>query len=506
MNDKLRSQLRTIILAEITKYQKVTGQEFPRWKDQLAKHVDQGNFVTFTDIPELSLNPVNSYSTPTGIYCYELATGKMSGFGTTRPYAIVFRPKPGLNILKLGEYSEAQFDADAKKLETAFTDEDLGPTGPTRRMYKRMASENPGRAIWKLTEAYSEKVQHEKYTKLLDNPRNTTPDARNVRQSGENEWTKLFLNVLGYHGVIDPGLSIIHENEPAQAVFWHAGLLQVVEFVQKSRKGWSADHQNEKNPTQQNLIAFKLAIKSGTVEGFTWPELLPFDNKTIKNVNFKHSVFTPKSMVGSTFENVSFIDTAFWAFGSKGAENCTFKNVRAASSDPDSFLKFLGRQISNCTFIDVHATGFAPGKIVGSKITNMSFSNVASPRSDVVTYGLDTINGLLFSKCLSSKLRMQFSEGSAKNVVFEGCELGELYISEQGLFDAAFKDTTIKNVYLHGELQLNNVDFTGLKVLGKFSMIVGNDSVINNVKLTRELYDKLEAAEPIKARLTVVDG
>jgi uncharacterized protein YjbI with pentapeptide repeats len=506
MNDKLRSQLRTIILAEITKYQKVTGQEFPRWKDQLAKHVDQGNFVTFTDIPELSLNPVNNYGTPTGIYCYELATNKMSGFATTRPYAIVFRPKPGLNILKLGEYSETQFDADAKKLEAAHPDEDLGTTGPTRRMYKRMASTNPGRAIWKLTEAYSEMVQHDKLTKLLDSPRKTTPHERNVRQSGENEWTKLFLNVLGYHGVIDPGAAIIHENEPSQAVFWHAGLLQVVELVQKSRKGWSADHQNEKNPTQQKLTAFKQAINSGTVEGLTWPELLPFDNETVKNVSFKHSEFTPKSMVGSTFENVSFIDTTFWAFGTKGAENCTFKNVRAASSDPDSFLKFLGRQITNCTFIDVHATGFAPGKIVGSKITNMSFSNVASSRSDVVTYSLDTINGMLFSKCLSSKLRMQFSEGTAKNVVFEGCQLGELYLSEQALFDAAFKDTTIKNVYLHGELQLNNVDFTGLKVLGKFSMTVGNDSVINNVKLTRELYDKLEAAEPIKARLTVVDG
>lgn len=472
----------------------------------MSKHVDQGNFVTFTDIPELSLNPVNAYSTPTGIYCYELATGKMSGFATTRPYAIVFRPKPGLNILKLGEYSEAQFDADAKKLEAAHPDEDLGTIGPTYRMYKRMASTNPGKAIWKLTEAYSEMVQHDKLAKSLDSPHKITPHERNVRQSGENEWTKILLNVLGYHGVIDPGASIIHENEPAQAVFWHAGLLQVVELVQKSRKGWSSDDQNEKNPTQQKLTAFRQALNSGTVEGLTWPELLPFYNERVKNVNFKDSVFTPKSLISTTFENVSFIDTPFWGFGSKGTQDCTFKNVRAVSTDPSTFTKFLGRLVTNCTFVDVHASGFIPAKIVGSKITNMSFTNVTSQRKDMLVYSVDIINGLLFSQCAMPGLRVEFSEGIVKNVVFEGCQLGELYLSEQGLFNASFKDTMVKNVYLHGELQLSNVDFTGLKVSGKFSMLVSNDSVISNVKLTRELYDKLEAAEPIKSQLTVVDG
>ena len=173
-----------------TRYQRETGERLPRWRQKLAQYEAEGGYyVHFSNYPKTGVYPTNKYDTPTGFYAYPLSFegGAISSFATDRPYAIVFKPVRA-RLWELRNYTPADYARDLKILHAA-----LGRFQVTD--WKRRARvQTPAGQMWNIT--------------------------RMLAKGSVARWTKIIYEVLGYDGVVDDCLGIIHESESCQAVFF----------------------------------------------------------------------------------------------------------------------------------------------------------------------------------------------------------------------------------------------------------------------------------------------
>jgi hypothetical protein len=173
-----------------TRYQRETGERLPRWRQKLAQYeAEGGHYVHFSDYPKTGVYPTNKYKTPTGFYAYPLSFegGAISSFATDRPYAIVFKPVRA-RLWVLRNYTPADYARDLKVLHTA-----LGRFQVTD--WKRKARvQTPAGQMWNIT--------------------------RMLAKGSVARWTRIIYEVLGYDGVIDDCMAIIHTSEACQAVFF----------------------------------------------------------------------------------------------------------------------------------------------------------------------------------------------------------------------------------------------------------------------------------------------
>lgn len=517
-NQTLQQTIKAIVLAEITRYQKETGQEFPRWRTRLVKYVDKGYFVTFTTVPDLSLNPVNEYNTPTGIYAYPLAEGKIAPFATERPYAIVFKVKPGTRLLRLDRYDLAQWTEDIAKLTAAYPAYDIKDL--VERSLEESRVETWGGRLWfvtyKLSRLVSKDRESDRYSKTKDMSvsqktnlkyTDTSHLKRNIPIEFTTDWAMLFRNVLGYQGVVDNGESIIHSAEPSQAVFWESTNLQVVELIEKKPEKWSPELQMhyKRSDAQELLTNFREQLKTGTVEDATWPSEVMFKNKTLKNVVVNNSSFTPSVFTDSTMENVKFVDTEFRVRLGSAIYKSKFINFTAVATGYVSKRSILPDLVSTCYLKNVHGEGLAQlGRVTSTTIENMSVSNF---------YSANNTSGCSFITCKIDGYKMTACRAKGHSIGFEVCAVNNLHLEDCLLrhitFDScSVKNFTIKSTNLHMldiiATTLQDVDLTGLTSVKYFVM----DSTVSleNVKVTKALFDILEAPEELKSKLTVVDG
>ena len=146
-------------------------------------------FVTFTQIPKLGANPGSSYDTPLGIYSYPLdyvLEKQVAGvpFAGKNPYIIVFKTN-SQNVWNL-------------------TTDDV-PTNIKQSIIQVM--NKLGYNTVKLEkQSISKKFWYEMYSLI--------PTEK------QGIITRKIFKLAGITGIIDPGLGIVHSNEPTQAVFF----------------------------------------------------------------------------------------------------------------------------------------------------------------------------------------------------------------------------------------------------------------------------------------------
>lgn len=179
--------------------------------DTLEKYKDDPSyFVSFTNIEKVGINPVNKFSTPIGVYSYNLKdlwNDWKAGdyfFGKDRPYVNLIKvdtdkvlnvdsyklKKKDLNFLK-NKYEQYN------KSKTSFSDflKNIKSNNSKDTLYK---VKSPGSLIWKATEELSKMIKNS--------------DTNNTVV-----WNSLIRD-MGYDAIVDKK-STIHLLQSSQAVF-----------------------------------------------------------------------------------------------------------------------------------------------------------------------------------------------------------------------------------------------------------------------------------------------
>lgn len=199
--------------------------------DSLIPYIDKPNiYISFRDIVKLGINPSPiDPTTPIGIYGYPLTRS----FYTTmedrmipsygyRPYLYLFRAKG--NILDLSKYTTDDLDNDLSAMIEMFTE---------TLTQKRESGEVPNeeyaaRVILNYSKSFGRNTPAEQFwgaTKGLSRRLGIL-----MGRSHPAVWNGL-LRKLGYDGILDPGLSVIHKVEPSQAVILSKTSCQVIDMM-----------------------------------------------------------------------------------------------------------------------------------------------------------------------------------------------------------------------------------------------------------------------------------
>jgi hypothetical protein len=129
--ESFRRYTEEVEIEEATRASK-EGVKLPSTLEQLKKYVVADSerpthFIQFSSINKLGMNPSSRFKTPMGIYSYPLIETMFNQlkkgdipFASGRDYIIVFKQKPGSNILVAGvdSISDDQFNSMAEKLFT----------------------------------------------------------------------------------------------------------------------------------------------------------------------------------------------------------------------------------------------------------------------------------------------------------------------------------------------------------------------------------------------------
>ena len=248
------------ILFEENKYKKETGEKLPNWQEKLKTYeASKEYFVHFSNVPRIALYIINKFDTPIGFYAYPLDFSKMKNFAVDRPYAIVFKLKPNAKILDLKNYNETQYASDLAKLKDKYKIND-----PQINYWKSKARiQSPAGFLWNITRALSissptvteaynapdpkaeprtrktlsptEQEKRDKYvSRILGSYQPIDPDVKGGGSTGS--WTIILNKILGYDGVIDDCLGIIHYSEPCQTVIFNTNMIEIQDIVQITKK------------------------------------------------------------------------------------------------------------------------------------------------------------------------------------------------------------------------------------------------------------------------------
>ena len=311
------------ILFEENKYKKETGEDLPNWQEKLKEYEAYKEFfVHFSNVPRANLYIINKYDTPIGFYAYPLDFSKMKNFAVDRPYAIVFKLKPNAKILDLENYNETQYTSDLAKLKTKYkiSDEEIksweldarkqSPAGFIWNVTRNLSFEGASSAV---TEAYNapvpnaeprvrkklsptEKEKRDKYvTKILGSYQPIDPGAKGGGQTGK--WSVILNKILGYDGVIDNCLEIIHYSEPCQTVFFNTSMIEIQDIIQITKKIKTKDEISivKINYSNQNFSGKDLSRKN-------------FSNAILNKTNLSNANLSQANLSQATLARADLTD------------------------------------------------------------------------------------------------------------------------------------------------------------------------------------------------------
>jgi hypothetical protein len=281
-------------------------------------------FFTMTEINKVGINPTSKYNTPLGIYCYQLTKEYYNALITNtlpyvgrQPYIVVFSINaPTMNM---GSYSEndlkrdtntLRFMFDLKKTKRNLTDAEFASIleDKTKEEHDAIVASFSGKN-------YPE-TEHATITKAFTEARHQTPIGKfwnlsRVLSKNPKDWNYL-LRKIGYTNFSDPGLSVIHPNEPTQAVILDPRILVPIEsflnphftsedYTTNATKMTPADQRvlNQKLNQKQKLI--------NRIENITNPEVL---DKIVKEQIRNHNLEIVKKIAKNSkisSETLAFI-------------------------------------------------------------------------------------------------------------------------------------------------------------------------------------------------------
>lgn len=305
-NHSLSPLIKSLTLLEISRHKKELGVKPTPWQEQLAaleqqNKTDKNLFVHFSDYPRMGLYLKNQYKTPIGFYAYFLDRKKMMRFATSRPSAVVIRPKPTARLLDFMTYSAENLKQDVEK---------LAAWGFSQKMIeyaRRGARDNQnlhGSMIWNIT-------------RLLAGADSVDPDfqpaaPKKDRGGGPTgKWSYLLWKVLGYDGVVDDGFQIIHHLEPNQAVFFNTTQVEIVSVVEKKDESSILDapkgsilslFEKDKKLLDFQGSDFRNMVNKQILKAIGFSE----NNMIIEGVDFSGSDFT-----GANLQRINFINCRF---------------------------------------------------------------------------------------------------------------------------------------------------------------------------------------------------
>lgn len=226
-------------------------------------------FVSFRDSADhTNINMRNQYDTPHGFYCYPVkdlfenydmpASRRLDiPFASDRDFMFIIKAKGDAFPLMIDRYGSNEYDDDTYMLMVDFdmNEEDI------REASQNARRDIPASKLWNVTRIYADK-----------NP---------------VKWNSI-LRKLGYDYVVDHGHSVIHYNEPYQAVFLKSSAFTVIDIV--------------KNYSIKERIANRTegAIKSDNVEKFDEffrKYFHPNDYKTLALMLAKAVVFKKEKII-----------------------------------------------------------------------------------------------------------------------------------------------------------------------------------------------------------------
>lgn len=243
MNFKLWLEVNEVVMPELFKKLKQLPGEY--------------SGVHFSKMNQLSFNINPPHWDPIGIYVFPkkyILEGGLSAntMFASYPYAFLIEPTDKAKILNL--------DMDLKKaeilLEKMGIDKDLLYS---KEVYHRSGQETPGHKFWG----------------AMENFRNT---PRNFKNLGKNiSWNSLFAKT-GYNTLYDPGLRIVHTNEPAQVIYMDHKAYKVVDIIKNLNKhsllvqfaSYFPDFRMYKKRSSWSKDEYVIRLKKDEIEITTW--------------------------------------------------------------------------------------------------------------------------------------------------------------------------------------------------------------------------------------------
>ena len=167
---------------------------------------EPNQFVSFTSIKKLGINPQNAYNTPTGIYCYPLSyvveeTTQGLPFAEDCPYAWVFKLQG--RYLNIKEYDDFDLYDDYRTLNHILETRGLEKIAEL----PQIDGKHPVYHLFELVLQTAEKIQN------ISISREKAPPAL---------VTTIMYKILDYNYCYDDGLGVIHQNEPTQCVVYNS--------------------------------------------------------------------------------------------------------------------------------------------------------------------------------------------------------------------------------------------------------------------------------------------
>lgn len=202
--------------------------------------------VTMTSLPKVGVNPRSKYNTPVGIYFYPaeyyvetLHNGESLPFQHGANYINIIELTTN-DIMYLDDETEQNFERIVRRLlrlKIGSNNDDQEQYEKTVRYYAKQADSDakvktPGGKIWFLLYQVSRSIgelYHQRTRSSFYDPKTYQGYTPPPRQALAWNW---LIRQMGYKVMIDPGTSVIHENEPNQGVIIDpAGTFRVVKRI-----------------------------------------------------------------------------------------------------------------------------------------------------------------------------------------------------------------------------------------------------------------------------------
>jgi len=329
---------------------------------RLEEYKDDPNiFISFTAVDKAGLKPLSDYNTPLGVYTYPLkvswnyynvemywdrAIGRLQPvknpvawdkkmtsaetkaideafpFATQNPYIQVIESKKPLTDLQ--KFSERDLNKTIDMIEKLIivlfrdSDESLWYVNKiigvlVSAMENGARIQTPGGKFWYLTYLLTEpnEVREIRSTAMaLLNRYKTKKPMR--------AWNYL-LRELGHDGFIDKGKSIIHEGEPAQAVFLHRKAFKKVDRILNKPSVLSQKKKKIGTWMNDNKISKDAKWYIEEEGGVYTKDFIRWESGTFIDGVFESGVFKGGTFEGGTFEDGTFKGGTFaggvWRMG-----------------------------------------------------------------------------------------------------------------------------------------------------------------------------------------------
>lgn len=235
-------------------------------------------FVSFTNLDKIGINPQSKYDTPNGIYTYPLSYVLEHDTPANLPFAgenkHVWVISPNVSVLNLYKYDN--LDTDKKKAYDYLINSGMSVQSANKLINhaienaRRNENQDASR-MWNIARMIAKNTS--------ETHKISVSDQENVK------FNVILRKVFGYSVIYDPGLGIIHPNEPHQCLFLSKSSFNIVD------KLINKPHNKDKNVYKNIVDALKDKTKIVIITRFR-PFVADISNLNISSCSLDDKTIT----------------------------------------------------------------------------------------------------------------------------------------------------------------------------------------------------------------------